>query len=424
MDTPQPKEPLRAAAGSDRSKATPEKPARIHIGFIDALRALAALYVMLGHAFAQLMPYQEMMATMNPKYERTLSFINIAFFRHGHLAVAVFIVISGYCLMLPLARHDKMELDGTGRFIARRARRILPPYYAALAATLLMMLLVPGMSNVTKGEGFAALPAFETWTIISHVLLIHHWFDQWIIKIVPPFWSIGVEWQIYFLMPLLLLPLLRRLGKAGMILAAGLLGVGLTYACAGFLPKLQTYIHFIALFAAGMVTAQFCFSPSAESRRMRERLPASECFFALLAFTLVLLLLQTRASWSSKPFIAILGRLTWGNVWVMDYLVTACFCSLLVALCQEVKTGAIGGIHRLLHWSPLVFVGHFSYSLYLIHDPILRLVCAVGEHLHLSATVQYVVTFTFGVPFAIACGYVLYLAVERHFIRNLPAHAK
>lgn len=424
MDTPQPKEPLHAATGSEQPNAAHGKPPRIHIGFIDALRALAALYVMLGHAFAQLAPYQEAMATMNPKYEKILSFINIAFFRHGHLAVAVFIVISGYCLMLPLARHDKVELDGTGRFIARRARRILPPYYAALAVTLLMMLLVPGMSNVTKGEGFAALPAFETWTIISHVLLIHHWFDQWIIKIVPPFWSIGVEWQIYFFMPLLLLPLLRRLGRLRMLLAVALLCVALTYACVGFLPKIQTYIHFIALFAAGMVTAQLCFSPTAESRSLRERFPASKCFFALLSFILVLLLLQTRASWSSKPLIAFVGRLTWGNVWVMDYLVTACFCSLLVGLCQEAKAGALGMIHRLLHWSPLVFVGHFSYSLYLIHDPVLRLVCTVGEYLHLSAIMQYIVTFTVGVPVAIVSGYLLFLAVERHFIRTLPSHAK
>ena len=122
--------------------------------------------------------------------------------------------------------------------------------------------------------------------------------------------------------------------------------------------------------------------------------------------------------------IALLGRFTWGNVWVMDYLVTACFCCLLLALCQEAKAGAMGGIHRLLHWSPLVFVGHFSYSLYLIHDPILRLVCTVGETLRIGALTQYVFIFAIGVPAAVACGYLLYLGVERHFIRTLPTHAK
>ena len=424
MENRRQRQPLPASAGTEHLNPVSEKASRIHIGFIDALRALAALYVMFGHAFAQLVPYEQILADINPRSEKILSFINVALFRHGHLAVAVFIVISGYCLMLPLARRDKVELEGTGRFIGRRARRILPPYYAALAVSLVMMLVMPGMSNVTIGEGFAALPAFETWTIVSHVLLIHHWSDAWIIKIVPPFWSIGVEWQIYFLMPLLLLPLLRRLGKLKMLLAAACIGVGLTYACAGFLPKIQTYIHFVALFAAGMVTAQVCFSPSDESRHLRERLPAAKCFFSLLGFILFLLVLQTRISWTSKPLIHLVGQMTWENVWVMDYLVTACFCSLLVALCQETKGAAVGRINRMLHWSPLILVGHFSYSLYLIHDPVLRLVCTVGEYLHFSAIMQYIVMFTAGVPLAIICGYLLYLTVERHFIRNLPSHAK
>lgn len=424
MDTPPQNDSQKAGIAPEHLSGVPEKAPRIHIGFIDALRALAALYVMFGHAFAQLVPYKEAMAGINPRYEKILTFIDVALFRHGHLAVAVFIVISGYCLMLPLARHDKVALDGTGGFIKRRAWRILPPYYAALAFTLALMLAVPGMSNVTKGEGASALPVFQTWTIVSHVLLFHHWSDLWIIKIVPPFWSIGVEWQIYFFMPLLLLPLLRRLGKLGMLLVSALLCIVLTYACASFLPEKQNFIHFIALFAAGMVTAQVCFSPSAESRRLRERLPATQCFVALLAFILMLLLLQTRASWSAKPLIAMIGRVTWANVWVMDYLVTLCFCSLLVGLCQETKSGTIGRIHRLLHWSPLVFVGHFSYSLYLIHDPILRFICTVGEYLHFNAIMQYVVTFMVGVPCAIASGYLLFLSVERHFIRTLPSHAK
>lgn len=422
--TPFSKDDQKQVGGEENLDPALQRPPRIHIGFIDALRALAALYVMVGHAFAQLAPYQAALAEMHPGAERLLTFITVALFRHGHLAVAVFIVISGYCLMLPLARHDRLGLDSAGRFLQRRAWRILPPYYAALGVTLLLMFLVPGMSNVSKGEGFAALPAFEPWIIVSHVLLVHHWSDAWIIKIVPPFWSIGVEWHIYFLMPLVFLPLLRELGKVKMIVVTAMLGIGLTYAIAGFLPKLQTYVHFIALFAAGMVTAQLCFSPSVESRRVRDRLPASKCFFALLAFITVLLVLQTRASWTAKPVIALLGRMTWEHVWVMDYLVTACFSSLLVALCQEAKGGAVAAIHRLLHWSPLVFVGHFSYSLYLIHDPILRLVCTIGESLHISPLMQNVAAFAVGVPAAIASGYLLFLTVEKHFIRTLPTHAK
>jgi peptidoglycan/LPS O-acetylase OafA/YrhL len=88
-----------------------------------------------------------------------------------------------------------------------------------------------------------------------------------------------------------------------------------------------------------------------------------------------------------------------------------------MALCQESPTGTIQRIKAALNWRPLVFIGTFSYSIYLIHDPILRLVCTAGEYFNFSALSQYIVLFIIGVPFAVFCGYLLYLAVERHFIK-------
>ena len=81
-------------------------------------------------------------------------------------------------------------------------------------------------------------------------------------RIDPPCWSIKVEWQIYLLMPLLLLLTIRFFGKWALLSLAGGLGVGLTYALYSWLPHSQTYIHFIALFAVGMVAAQICCSPN------------------------------------------------------------------------------------------------------------------------------------------------------------------
>ncbi|WP_410959855.1 acyltransferase family protein, partial [Salmonella sp. SAL4356] len=62
----------------------------------------------------------------------------------GHLAVSIFIVISGFCLALPVvAAGDRMR-DGSLNFFKRRARRILPPYYGALAFSLLLIATVLG----------------------------------------------------------------------------------------------------------------------------------------------------------------------------------------------------------------------------------------------------------------------------------------
>ena len=55
---------------------------------------------------------------------------------YGHLAVDVFIVLSGFCLMLPVARSGGALADGARGFFVRRARRILPPYFAAFTISV------------------------------------------------------------------------------------------------------------------------------------------------------------------------------------------------------------------------------------------------------------------------------------------------
>jgi peptidoglycan/LPS O-acetylase OafA/YrhL len=165
------------AFGSSSFFSVLDKSPRIHIGFIDAFRALAALYVVIYHTFSELEPYKSSLQMAYPTGVKCFDLFHLIFFRYGHFAVAVFIVISGFCLMLPLARKDKMRLDGTGQFIARRAWRILPPYYAALVISLLFMIIVPGLNRVMTGEWSYAIPAFEPWDIISHLFLFHHWSD-------------------------------------------------------------------------------------------------------------------------------------------------------------------------------------------------------------------------------------------------------
>src|SRR5215203_1884331 len=108
------------------------------LAFLDGLRGLAASYVVLHHA-ALLVPPSGL--TGPATVARFL-------LRHGHYAVAVFIVLSGYCLMLPVARDPLGRLPGgTLAFFGRRARRILPPYYAALVLCWALIALVPELGR-------------------------------------------------------------------------------------------------------------------------------------------------------------------------------------------------------------------------------------------------------------------------------------
>jgi peptidoglycan/LPS O-acetylase OafA/YrhL len=48
-------------------------------------------------------------------------------FAYGHFAVAVFIVLSEFCLVLAVCRDGALG-GGAFGFLHRRARRLLPPF--------------------------------------------------------------------------------------------------------------------------------------------------------------------------------------------------------------------------------------------------------------------------------------------------------
>src|ERR1700689_2493356 len=101
-----------------------------HLNFLDGIRGATALYVV-GHHILQ-------WSFINYKNERLPGWFRVVqVFKFGHLAVGIFIVLSGFCLMLPVARSGNDRLTrGLTEFIKRRARRILPPYYAAFVLSL------------------------------------------------------------------------------------------------------------------------------------------------------------------------------------------------------------------------------------------------------------------------------------------------
>ena len=111
----------------EQTRVPAARRAGVRLKYIDGLRALAALYVAAGHAFKELDPYRDNFAIAHPHAAPAVEFFALLLFGHGHFAVAVFIVISGFCLMLPLALKERTAMESTGHFIARRARRILPP---------------------------------------------------------------------------------------------------------------------------------------------------------------------------------------------------------------------------------------------------------------------------------------------------------
>jgi peptidoglycan/LPS O-acetylase OafA/YrhL len=366
----------------------------IRLAYLDGLRALASGYVVLFHA----LPGFSAQNLTGPW--RLLK----RAFAYGHEAVAIFIVLSGYCLMLPIVRKDPDRLGvAFGRFVQRRAKRILPPYFAALASTIALMAAVPALR--TSGTGTIwddSLPGLDAVAIGSHLLVVHNWLPAYAYQINGPLWSVASEWQIYFFFPLLLLPTWRRWGMPGALLCAALLGYApLLLAPASARVAIPWYL---LLFTFGMAAASIGFSHHELERSLRTRIPW-KLLSAALWLACVLLSNALPGLWFRlKP--------------VVDPLIGLATATLLIQLTREGISGKRGHLLALLEARALVGLGHFSYSLYLMHLPVLAL-CYFGlRGLGVTATHMILAIPLVGGAASVLLGYGFHVLVERPFMKR------
>ena len=378
---------------------------RVELKFLDGLRGLAAFYVLIYHLY-------------NPAWLPHLLTYPLSVLRFGHYAVGVFIVLSGYCLMLPVARSaDGRIPGGVMRFFQRRSRRILPPYYAALVLSLVLLLmsrrLMDSLGIVSTDKGWAG--NFSAGSILSHVFLVHNWNPKWNGAIDAPLWSVATEWQIYFLFPLLLLPAWRRLGDVGVVLTGLVVGVAPLF----LLPRGYNFSwacpQYLCLFAMGMAGAGLGFSEDRRASNWRDRLPwGVMCATSLLAFASIAFYVAVLKARTNGP----LG-LPVSQPWAVDVLVGFSTTCLIIFCANHSARGASGETPwalRLLASRFAVALGAFSYSLYLVQLPLINVSKEILSHYIASPMTVFFVLFCVVLPFILGLSFLFHLAFERPFL--------
>ncbi len=114
----------------------------------------------------------------------------------GWCGVAIFFLVSGFCIHLSFCQSSNRTMTG---FYIRRFFRIYPPYIIAL---LIFATLFPASR--------LAFTMLTQWAqLVTHLLLIQNCSHLFVMAIVPDYWSIAVEAQLYLLFPLMLLAVRR-----------------------------------------------------------------------------------------------------------------------------------------------------------------------------------------------------------------------
>ena len=336
-----------------------EATTRLRLEFVDGLRALAAIFVVLSHAWLTIPSRREGHGS--------------GWLNHGHLAVDLFIVLSGFCLALPMSQPNSFGAlrGGVPEYSKRRARRILPPYYFSVALSLALIYTLIGRPTGTHWE--AALPA--TWqAILAHALLVEDVVDP--SRINHAFWSIALEWQIYFLLPLMALGW-RRFGAFQTVAVTMIIAYAADQLALTVEPgnKLCWQFGYIALFAMGTLACLLAASPHPRYQALKKPLP-----WAVVLAVLLLVLRKAVLLDGTNPRLAVVG---------MDFIVGLLTSVLLILACCPGKNR----LRVFLGSKPLVFVGTFAYSIYLIHAPLLQVVWQYGMlPLHVSWQKQFFAT--------------------------------
>lgn len=304
------------------------KSARHRYVALDGLRGLAALFVVFYHA-----PW-------------ATHFSDTQFVKNAYLSVDFFFVLSGFVIA---ANYAGAIVDGASLrdFLQRRFFRLYPLHFLVL----MTLVALEAIKYLARGAIASEVPPFtgpnSPSLLVESLLMAQGLGLENRLGWNPPSWSISAEFATYILYALAATSGLLRRDRTMLAIAAVALIVYFVVALTQGTLDVTYFLGFVrsvAGFSLGVAVQRF--SPSADrlaDTRGAARLSSLAPLVALAA--LATLALAKGAS----VFIAI---------------------PLFVALVATLQFDR-GRVARLLSTGPMQFLGRISYSVYLVHMPIL-----------------------------------------------------
>jgi peptidoglycan/LPS O-acetylase OafA/YrhL len=349
---------------------------------LDGLRGVAAIMVLLHHALLMLPQFADYeWYSRLPAHPSLGEFLllrtPLRLVWAGQERAIMFFVLSGFVLSLPWLNGKPQSY---GRFLLGRLCRIYPPYLAAMTLAALGSILMGGhvlpKASVYFNElGWARNPDAGTLPSILLVLTNHH--GDYINEAV---WSLTWEVRVAILFPLLMLPILRwrSLGATQVYAVFLLLGPAARYLLAAH-PDLGEMLRngcgYTGCFVLGSAIAM-------NRSKIAEWFGGRHSVFGWLCLTLGLWI-----CWAPWPHLY----------------------NEIVGIGAALVIVAIIGTARLRKWlagESWLWLGKQSYSLYLIHVPVvMAIVVLCGGEVPLWACLSVI-------PLSIGLGQMFHLYVE------------
>jgi peptidoglycan/LPS O-acetylase OafA/YrhL len=348
---------------------------------ISALRGLAALQVAAAHLRAEIYP------GLRTLEDPSLAYMGLAFITgFAHQAVVVFFLISGWLvggsLMNRLGKPQALAHYAIDRF-TRLWTVLLPTLLLSLGVGLVMGAAAPGPIDFNPANEFSAIALAGNLLGLQTVTVPEFGGNY-------PLWSLAHETWYYIQFPLLLLVI----AGGGVLRRAA--------AAAALILLLATLRDMISLyFAVWLLGAAFS----------RIRVDCGKTVQALLLVVTLALFVYYRLRGSNDDLVP--------GSFVQDIICSIPFLLLLASFQQPVDTAAPGYVRAN---RVAVFFSEFSFSLYVVHVPVIYLMRHLGqqflgrERLDPNAAADFL-WYAVLLGVLVLAAYLFYLLFERHTIR-------
>lgn len=336
---------------------------------VDAIKAIAALMIVLHH----LAVYGPMSDVAYPLFPGLIDW----FYQYGRMAVQAFFVMAGFLAARKFAPHGVSLVVGPVQIIAQRYMRLAIPYLAALTLAIGCAALARDGVNHDSIPGAPSIAQ-----LLAHALLLQDLLDQEALS--AGVWYIAIDFQLFALTALLFW-LSRRLEcrSANLKAAAPLLVASLTLASLFVFNRNnawdETAFYFFGSYGLGVLSYW-----------------ASNSRHSTLWLSLLALLVAAALLVEFRYRIAVAGILM-----------------LMLGIARQ-----RGVLENLPMPRPLTYLGRISFSIFLVHFPLLLIVNATFSIFFPNQPIANAFGLILGLGVSILGGALFYKWVESRPLAN------
>jgi len=329
--------------------------------FIDGLRGIACLMVVFYHYCASLF--------LNLHITNKVQDLVLQLVRHGYLGVPIFFVLSGFVISYSVRNIKIWNFKILINFFLRRLVRLTPPYYISIIISSFLLLI-----RIKLSKYFVYFPDLKTF--LSHLFYLQEFFNLNNINLV--YWTICIEIQFYLFFGVLYF-ICYLLSTKSKIINIDIYIFLITFVIS--LTQLYSYPDEImvvffpswSMFILGVISF-WVFNSRIDFK------------YGISLYILIFILVFYHSN----------NYLACANLIYLSIII-ASYC---------------GKLTSWLNWSIAQFFGTISYSLYLIHGPLLIFITGFYIRLGLNKTyiggmISFLMSFTLATLLATIMYYVV-----------------